>query len=46
MALAMGVTVVVSNIWVIIPVETSITLLGIGIFVIAVASLIVGKEVA
>ncbi|NYT00859.1 MAG: hypothetical protein GKB99_03955 [Methanocellales archaeon] len=45
LALAMGVSVVVSNIWVIIPVETSITLLGIGIFAIGVASLIEGEEV-
>ena len=45
MALAMGVSVVVSNIWTLIPVETSITLLGIGIFAIAVASLIEGEEV-
>ena len=44
-ALAMGVSVVVSNTWVIIPVETSITLLGIGIFAIAVASLIEGEEI-
>ena len=43
--LAASLAVVVTNTWTVVPIETTVTLLGIGLFAIALASFIGGKGI-